>query len=170
MNQYEREYELKKVELTQIYDMIRTGDFICISYNALEPVGFLRNLHTIKDRVENVTLRHGGLWYDYPFAGREDMKGHFKALTTFYDSFCRSHHTCRLASLVPGNMHNNTERVLEDHHINMYYGLAAPMDKNGFVRVPLNLVYEMDAIRSADIVVLQIDRNLPMVSGENPGY
>ena len=64
-------------------------------------------------------------------------------------------------------MHNNTERVLEDHHINMYYGLAAPMDKNGFVRVPLNLVYEMDAIRSADIVVLQIDRNLPMVSGEN---
>ena len=42
MNQYEREYELKKVELTQIYDMIRTGDFICISYNALEPVGFLR--------------------------------------------------------------------------------------------------------------------------------
>lgn len=28
MNQYEREYELKKVELTQIYDMIRTGDFI----------------------------------------------------------------------------------------------------------------------------------------------
>lgn len=167
MNQYEREYELKKVELTQIYDMIRTGDFICISYNALEPVGFLRNLHTIKDRVENVTLRHGGLWYDYPFAGREDMKGHFKAITTFYDSFCRSHHTCRLASLVPGNMHNNTERVLEDHHINMYYGLAAPMDKNGFVRVPLNLVYEMDAIRSADIVVLQIDRNLPMVSGEN---
>ena len=40
MNQYEREYELKKVELTQIYDMIRTGDFICISYNALEPVSY----------------------------------------------------------------------------------------------------------------------------------
>lgn len=167
MNRYEREYEQKKRTSGQIYGMIHSGDFICISYNALEPVAFLRNLHTIKDRVENVTIRHGGLWYEYPFAVRNEMRGHFKALTTFYDSFCRSHHAAKLASLVPGNMHNNTERVLEDHHINIYYGMAAQMDKNGFVRVPLNLVYEMDAIRAADIVVMQINRNLPSVGGEN---
>ena len=40
MNQYEREYELK-VELTQNlrYDP-DLSDFICISYNALEPWDF----------------------------------------------------------------------------------------------------------------------------------
>lgn len=167
MGKYFAEYEQKKISLQQVYDLVKSNDLICVSYNALEPVAFLQNLHTIKDRVENVAIRHGGLMMEYPYASREDMAGHFIAMTTFYDSVCRKYHAHKLSSMVPGHMHNNTQRVLEDHKINIYYGLATPMDEHGFMRIPLNMVYEMDALRAADIVVMQINRNLPMVYGEN---
>ena len=167
MNDWKKEYEQKRITLDQVYGMIRSDDYICISYNALEPMAFLENLHTIRDRVEHVRIRHGGLWKDYPFASQKEMAGHFQAMTTFYDACNRKHHAEKLSSLVPGHMHNNTQRLLEDQKINIFYGMVTPMDRHGFMRLPLNMVYEMDALEAADTVILQVNRNLPVVQGQN---
>ena len=67
MNRFAEEYASKKVTIQDVLHMIQSNDLIWTSYNGLEPQSFFRELHTIKDRVEHVTVRHAGLWKNYEF-------------------------------------------------------------------------------------------------------
>ena len=52
-------YEAKKTTLEECLGLIRSGDNICFGKDGNEPRVFGQNLHTIADRVENVTVLKG---------------------------------------------------------------------------------------------------------------
>ena len=167
MNKFISEYNSKKITIKETLDLVQSNDLIWTSFNGLEPEAFLRELHTIKDRVENVSVRHAGLWRNYDFLSLSEMRGHFFAISSFYDSFARDAHDHKLSSYMPLHLHNGCERTLEDRHINLFVGMASPMDEHGYVRFALCVLNEMDAVHKADKIVMLINPNLPTVAGNN---
>ena len=167
MSKFTREYENKKITIREALSLVKSNDLIWTSYNGLEPEAFLRELHTVAHRVENVSLRHAGLWRDYDFISKPEMQGHFSAISSFYDAFARDAHDCRISSYIPLHLHNGCERTLEDRHANIFVGMCSPMDEHGYVRFALCVLNEMDAVFEADKVVMLINPNLPTVAGNN---
>lgn len=167
MNRFAEEYASKKVTIQDVLHMIQSNDLIWTSYNGLEPQSFFRELHTIKDRVEHVTVRHAGLWKNYEFVSSPEMKGHFDVISSFYDEFARACHDYQISSYMPIHLHNGVARCLEDRHINMFVGMVCPMDEHGYVHFSLNAYNEMDTVFRSDVVVMLVNKNLPVVGGDN---
>ena len=167
MNRFIEEYNAKKVTIQDVLNMVKSNDLIWTSYNGLEPQSFFRELHTIKDRVEHVAVRHAGLWKDYEFVSNPEMHGHFEVISSFYDEFARAAHDYQISSYIPIHLHNGVVRCLEDRHINMFVGMVCPMDEHGYVHFSLNAYNEMDTVFQADTVVMLVNKNLPVVGGDN---
>jgi acyl-CoA hydrolase len=71
-----------------------------------------------------------------------------------------------LISFVPNNLHNAGREKIEAEHINVFVGTATPPDAHGFMSLSLSLVYEKEMIESADLVVLEVNENLPRTFGD----
>ena len=83
MNPHREEYSKKKISVEQALSMVKSGDMIWTSYNGLEPAAFMSKLHTIAPRVENVVLRHAGVYRPYPFVMDPACKGHIIPCTGY---------------------------------------------------------------------------------------
>lgn len=62
----------------------------------------MSKLHTIAPRVENVVLRHAGVYRPYPFVMDPACKGHIIPCTGFSDDYTRAMHDTRNTWFMPG--------------------------------------------------------------------
>ncbi|HEY3426977.1 MAG TPA: acetyl-CoA hydrolase/transferase C-terminal domain-containing protein, partial [Negativicutes bacterium] len=132
----------------------------------VEPVGILSKLHTIKDRVENVSV-----WYSlgvgkYDFFSNPEMKGHFITNSWFYSSGTREAHKLGTVSYQPGHLHSCVVRKVQVKPANIFIGTVTPMDKHGYVKSSLSTFYEKIAIEHADLVIMEVNTRLPNVGGD----
>ena len=60
-------YESKFISIPQALEKIQSGDTIAVGHYGNEPRNLLRQLHTIRDRVEDVTVWINNPSEEYPF-------------------------------------------------------------------------------------------------------
>ena len=60
-------YESKFISIPEALEKIRSGDTIAVGHYGNEPRNLLRQLHTIRDRVEDVTVWINNPSEEYPF-------------------------------------------------------------------------------------------------------
>lgn len=159
-------YKQKLVSIDDVLNMVNSRDEIIVGLAAAEPQGLLENLHKIKDRVEDVTVVTCLNMKDYKFFMLPEMKGHFLMETWFYSAGARKAHQYGTVSFIPNHLHLAASKRLSYRKPKFFWGTATPMDKHGYMSLSLSLTYEKDIIEKADIVVLEINENLPRTYGD----
>lgn len=163
---YQEEYKRKVISVEEALSKVQSGDEIVTGLACCEPVEFLSSLHTIADRVENVTVVNALLMNDYEFFMRPEMADHFLLVSWFYGPGTRKMHPAETVTYLPLQLHQFTNKRFYQHRANIFVGSVAPMDKHGYFSLSLSTVLEKDLIEIADIVILEVNPQMPRTYGD----
>ncbi|QGU00243.1 4-hydroxybutyrate coenzyme A transferase [Candidatus Syntrophocurvum alkaliphilum] len=163
---YKELYRRKVVSVEEALQEIKSHHEVVCGLAACEPVALLSELHTIKDRVEDVSVVTALLMGKYEFYMNPEMKGHFLLNNWFYTDGPREAHSLGTVSYVPMQLHQFSSKRLAYRKPNVFLGCASPMDKHGYVSLSLSTVMEKDIIENSDLVILETNPNLPRTFGD----
>ncbi|MGL5417554.1 MAG: acetyl-CoA hydrolase/transferase family protein [Clostridium sp.] len=163
---YSDMYKKKLVSVNEALNLVKSNDEIVCALGPCEPQNFLSNLHTIYDRVENVTVLTILSLNRYKYNTEEKMKGHFFNESLFMSGNSREAQKKGLCSYVPTHLKFTATKRLKYRKPNIFVGTVSPMDKHGYFSLSLSLVHERENIESADIVIFEVNPNFPRVHGD----
>jgi acyl-CoA hydrolase len=161
-------YQSKKITIPEAVGLVKSNDTLAIAIAASEPPGLLAELGRHKDRLENVHTWVCLPMRPYDYATKPEMNGHFFVENWFYGAPDRKVHPQGRMSYIPNNLHRaSTDKLLATGgKLNVFWGTATPPDSRGFMSLSLGLVIEKQLIEAADLVVLEINENLPYTLGD----
>ena len=164
MKDYTELYESKKITVDEVLGKIKSGDNIYVGVDIAEPIPVLERIHEIADEVTDVCVHSVLGPSDYKFL--HDPRGNIKLNPFFYGPYCRGAHDEGNVSLVPANISTLFRDRNSVKPANIFIGVASPMDKHGYFNMGLCISHEMEALYKADIVILEVNPNVPVVYGD----
>ena len=161
-------YKQKLLSIPEAVSLVNSCQTIAVGLAGSEPPGLLGELGNHKDRLENVTVWIALPLRQYDFVLKPEMAGHFFVENWFYGAPDREVHPQGRTSYIPNNLHAAAKVRLEaaGGKLDIYWGTATPPDERGFMSLSLGIVYEKYLIERADLVVLEINENLPWTLGD----
>jgi len=161
-------YQDKRVSLQEAVGRIRSNQTVCVAMAGAEPPGLLAALAGERDKLHNVTLWTCLPMRAYDILLKPEMEGHFFNENWFYGAPDRKVHPEGRVSYTPNNLHLAAadKLIATKNHVDVFIGTATPPDKRGFMSLSLGNVYEKEMISVADLVILEINQNLPWTFGD----
>lgn len=164
--QYQEMYRQKLITAEEAVQKVSSHDEIIVGDVASEPVALLEKLHTIKDRVENVSVVMILPLREYDFYMKPEMNGHFLLNSMFHGAGPRKAHPLGTVSYNPTHLNHCLTRRMTVKKPTIFFGTVAPMDAHGYFCLSLGVTYEKDAIENADLVILEVNEAMPRTSGD----
>ncbi len=161
------EYRKKKISIEEGLRNIKSGTKIVTSMAAMEAQGLLKNLHRVED-VENVAVATCLNIGEYPFFVNKEYEGRFLNESWFHSVGARKAVSSglRTVTYIPNNLHTaGVERIMANKP-DIFWGVASPMDRNGYMTVSLSTVYERDMVENAKMVILEVNEKAPKTHGD----
>lgn len=159
-------YKQKLITVEQALKLVKTNDLIVSGMVAAEGRAFLGQLHTINQSINNVTVTSCLPMLDAPYMLDVEHSKRFNADSWFLSGPQRKAHEHGNVSFVPNHLHLAAIDRLDHVKPNIYVGSSSMPDKHGFVSLSLSNVYEKRMIEAADIVILEINKNMPRTFGD----
>lgn len=156
----------KIITIQEALKMVKNKDHIVAGMAASEGREFFKNLHSLHGKVEHITIDNCLPLYPYEFMINEEYKETFTVNSWFFSGDLRKAFKNRNISFIPNQLHFAGVRRVEHQAPNIYVGNATPPDKHGYVSLSLSNVYEKEMLRAADLVILEINPNLPRTLGD----
>ncbi|MEN6350887.1 MAG: acetyl-CoA hydrolase/transferase C-terminal domain-containing protein [Syntrophomonas sp.] len=163
---FAEEYRRKVVPVEEALKSIKSHDEIVCSLASCEPVTLLSRLHTIKDRVEDVSVVNAMMLKNYEFFTRPEMAGHFLLNSWFYTEAPRLAHPMGNVSYIPMQLQDFSSKRIAYRSPNVFFGCASPMDRHGNLSLSLSTVMEKDFLEIADLVIMEVTPRLPRTFGD----
>ncbi|MFO7968927.1 MAG: acetyl-CoA hydrolase/transferase family protein [Bacillota bacterium] len=158
--------EAKTVKIEKIYDLIKSNFEIIVGMAANEPQVFMKNLHTIGDRVEHVTVTNCLPFVKADFFTEEEWRDAFFLDSWFHTATLRKASKHGNISFIPNHLHFAGKKRLDYKKPNIFITAATPPDKHGFMSLSTSNVYEKEIVEAADVVVFEINPNYPRTFGD----
>lgn len=159
------DYSSKVISVEQALELVKSNDVIVTGLGAAEGHDFLMQLHTIADRVKDVTVTNCLPMSDFPFM-KEEFKETFFVDGWFYSPALRKAHKNGNISFIPNHLHLAGVKRLDFIKPNIYVGSCSAVDKHGFVSLSTGNTYEKRMIEAADVVILEVNPNMPKTYGD----
>jgi acyl-CoA hydrolase len=161
-------YKSKLVEIDEAVSRIKSGDDVIVAQCASEPQGSMSRFHIVADAVEDVKVFSVLTLKPYEFYMRPEMKGHFELASWFHAPGSREAIKAGTGTVtyVPNMLHRAATDRIYAKRPNIFFGTCTPPDRKGFVSLSLGITYEKDVIEAAEIVVLEVNENLPRTYGD----
>ena len=159
-------YKRKLMTAEEAVRKIHSHDEIIVAVAASEPPGLLSKLHTVKDQVEDVSVVMVLPLGEYDYYMKPEMKGHFMLNAWYFGGGCRKVFGQGTVAYNPTHLNNCMAKRIDVKNPRIFFGTAAPMDKNGCLNLSLGIMVEKDAIENADLVVIEVNENLPRTHGD----
>ncbi|MCL2189751.1 MAG: 4-hydroxybutyrate--acetyl-CoA CoA transferase [Defluviitaleaceae bacterium] len=156
---------MKIITVQQALDLVKDNDHIASALGAAEGQLFLSELHTIANRVSNITLTTCLTLRSYPFM-EEAYRDTFLNESIFMSPPTRAAFANGNVSYIPCHLHLSGLKRMQHVKPNIYIGAATPPDKHGFISLSVSNTYEKRMIAEADIVILEINPNFPRTFGD----
>lgn len=159
------DYASKLIPVEKALSFVKTGDVIVTGLGAAEAGAFMGALHTIADRVRDVTVTnclptHPSEIY------KPEYRDSFYVDGWFYAPALRKAHVNGNMSFIPNHLHLAATKRLFHVKPNIYVGAATMPDKHGYVSLSCSNTYEKRMIEAADLVILEINPNMPYTLGD----
>lgn len=158
-------YKDKLITIKEALNLVKSNDMIVTGLGSAEAQLFMNNLHTIADKVLNVTITNC-----LPMSSGEFMKMEYKKAFNvdgwFYSPVLRKAHLNGNISFIPNHLHLAGIKRLDHVKPNIYVGSATIPDKHGYISLSLSNTYERRMIDEADMVILEINPNYPRTFGD----
>lgn len=161
-------YARKLVDIDDVLNLVQSNQTIVVGMTPMEPKVFLRNLHRIANRVENVTVFTCLNTESYPFYMSQEYSKSFQNASWYFGGSNREavKNNYGTVTYVPNNLHQAGTNLMDSREIDLFVGVASPMDKNGFFTLSASIVYEKDVLEKAKKVVLEVNPKAPRTHGD----
>ncbi len=156
----------KYVTIEQALALVNSGDYIVTGLGAAEGKEFMTNLHTIADRVQNVTVSNCLPMGAYEFMVNPAYAGSFTVESWFYTPALRKAQANGNVSFIYNHLHLAAFKRLCYRKPDVYVGICSMPDKHGYVSLSLSNTYEMPMIQNAKTVILECNPNAPRTFGD----
>ena len=166
MNRYLNEYAQKKTSVEHALAQIPSHSCVACAMCAMEPQTLMANLHTIAGKVEDIHTITALVIGSYPFMQDPQYQTTFTVDDAFYMGQARSSQKAGIASYFPCNLHSFARRYFSHHMPNVALLSAGPMDEHGYFTCSLCSMYEQELVENADLVILEVNSNIPRVYGD----
>ena len=158
-------YEEKYISVEKALSFVKSNDIIVTGLGAAEAGLFMGQLHTIAGRVRNVTVTnclptHPSEIYKPEYADSFNVDGWF-----FAPQMRKAHGHGNMA-YIPNHLHLAAIKRLQYVKPNIYVGAASMPDKHGYISLSLSNTYEKRMIEAADLVILEVNPNMPYTLGD----
>ncbi len=162
------QYQSKLISIPEAVALVQSHQTIGVAMAASEPPGLLEELGRHKDRLKDVTIWVCLPLRLYDFIQKPEMAGHFFVENWFYGAPDRKIHPEGRTSYIPNNLHQaaTVKLAAAKGKLNVFWGSATPPDRRGYMSLSLGLVIEKQLLAAADLVVLEINENLPWTLGD----
>lgn len=155
----------KKITASEAVKKVKSGMMIVTGLGCAEGRDFLSQLHTVADEVSGVTVTNCLPMSDPDFMKKE-YKNSFYVDGWFYSPALRKAHQNGNISFIPNHLHLAGIKRLAHVHTDIYVGACSMPDKHGYVSLSLSNTYEKRVIEEADLVILEINPNMPYTYGD----
>ena len=161
-------YKEKLISIEEAISFIKSDTDIIVAQCASEPQGCMSKFHLAKDRVTDVKVFSVLTLKPYDFYMLPEMKGHFELCSWFHAPGSRAALKAKTGTVtyVPNMLHRAATDRLKVRRPHMFFGTCTPPDEKGFVSLSLGITYEKDIIEAAEIVVLEVNDQLPRTHGD----
>ncbi|WP_041082458.1 acetyl-CoA hydrolase/transferase family protein [Thermotoga profunda] len=161
-------YNSKVVDIEKVLSIVKSNQTIVVGMTPAEPKLFLRNLHKTANRVSNVTVFTCLNMESYPFYMDKSFNNIFENASWYFGQSNREAVKAGFGtvSYVPNNLHQSGTNLLDSRPIDIFVGVASPIDKNGFLTLSASVVYEKDIVEQAKNIVLEVNPNAPRTHGD----
>lgn len=168
MVNYKEIYKNKIVSIEDAVSLMKSDTDVIVAQCASEPQGCMSKFHLVKDRVHDVKVFSVLTLKPYDFYMKPEMKGHFELCSWFHAPGSRQalKEKTGTVTYVPNMLHRAGFDRLKVRKPHMFFGTCTPPDDKGFVSLSLGITYEKDIIEMADIVVLEVNDQLPRTFGD----
>ncbi len=161
------DYRNKRISVEQALAMVQSGDNITVGMAGAEPVEFLGKLHTIADRVTDVTISSCLNTAPGEYLNEQYLQKAFLLDSWFFSPTLRKlQHTGRV-SYIPNHLHLAGFKRNFHRKTNIFIASASLPLEDGKIRFSCGNVYEEEIARQADIVILEVSPNIPYMLGDN---
>ena len=157
-------YQQKKKTVAEALSLVRSGDTIVGGTYVCEPLQLYRALHTIANRVQDVTVWLGITTENYPFCSNPAYEDAFFVNSFFYDAQARSNHRRGRISYVPFHLHQMPAGIAAQKP-DIFMTAVPPMDKDGyFYLTPIQQI-EAEMFQAVPTRILEVNPRLPFLPG-----
>ncbi|WP_066315776.1 acetyl-CoA hydrolase/transferase family protein [Bacillus sp. FJAT-29814] len=165
-SKYQDIYDAKRISVDEALTLIKTGDHIVSALAAAEPRSLLSKLHTVSERVSDIRVSTCLPILEYPYFSDPTYKDHFVNEGWFYTPAMRKMHGQGTVSFIPNHLHFAGNKRNGHRHPNIFAGTASLMDEHGYLSLSLSATYEKEMVQAADIVILEVNPNMPRTFGD----
>jgi len=167
MNRFFEEYKKKLKTPEEIAKMIRSGD-VCASPTAMGQPNAI--VSAVADRAragELKNVRHHSIIavQPAPFTAPE-LNGSYDYVSWFTTPVARKSVQEGRSDYMPMN-YSEMIQLWKERHLDVFYATAAPMDENGYFSFGLVASENVELMKMADRVFLQVNPRMPRVPGSN---
>lgn len=168
MKDYNKDFQNKLISIEDAVTKIQSDSIIVCGMCASEPQGIMSKMHLQAKNVEKVKVYSCLTLGDYPFYNSSEMKGKFKLYSWFNSAPVRNAVKAKTGTVtfVPNMLHKVWSDFSSNEKPNIYFGTCSEPDSNGFVSLSLGITYEKDMVEAADLVILEVNNNLPRTYGD----
>lgn len=156
----------KKITVSEALGLVNSGDYIVTGLGAAEGKAFMTDLHTIADRVKDVTVSNCLPMGAYEFMVNPAYKDSFITESWFYTPALRKAQANGNVTYIYNHLHLASYKRLCYRKPDIYVGIATMPDKHGYVSLSLSNTYEMAMIKQAKTVILEVNPNAPRTFGD----
>ena len=166
MNRWQQEYHDKVVSIEEALSHIKTGDVIATSQCANEPTAIFDQMHTLRGKIGPVKMYGPMCFLPHKFMQDPVYSDTFDIDVAFLMGDTRKSHDARALHYYPNDLHNGPSRWVSVNGCNVFIAAVTPMDRHGYFKIPLCLIHEKTFMDAADMVIVQVNANLPHVWGD----
>jgi acyl-CoA hydrolase len=156
----------KFITVEEALGMIKSGDHVVSGLAGAEPKLLMESLHKIHENVKDVRVMTCLPMGVYPYYDDPQYRESFLMEGWFYSVAMRKRHRDKTVTFIPNHLHFAAKKRIDYRAPNVYVGNCSPIDKHGYISLGLSAVYEREMIEMADLVILEINPNVPRTFGD----
>jgi acyl-CoA hydrolase len=160
-------YRSKVASVEDVMKKVLSGDkTVVLGMAAMEPQSFLNNLKNCE--FKNLRVFSCLDVVDFPVQKDPKFSGKFLNESWFYSNPTREAAGMGIGTVtyIPNNLHLAGADKIQNDKPDVYWGIASPMDKHGYLTLSLSVVYEKEMIENVDKIVLEVNPNAPRTHGD----
>lgn len=144
---------------------VKSGDWVDYTSTLGKPTLLDRALAKRRDQLQDVKVRGNLIDGPIEVAECDESQEHFTYHSWHCSSYERKLCDRGLCYYIPMVFHNNAAYYEFFLHVNVVMVSVAPMDEHGYFNFSVNTGVAAPITRTADIVIVEVNKNLPKVCG-----
>ncbi len=162
---FSKEYQQKLRSAEDAVSVVKSGDWVDYTSSLGKPVLLDEALAKRKDELWDVKVRGNLLSGPIHVAECDESQEHFVYHSWHCSAYERTLCDRGLCYYIPMVFHNNAAYYEYFLDVNVVMVSVAPMDKHGFFNFSVNTGVAGPIARMADIVIVEVNENMPKIHG-----